>query len=273
MHTSQRRDLSEHLLRNRSFGPLPVAVTTEFIIQSRHIKPPSVDERLQRALATLVEHYPTPGSRVTLFESDGGHPDLTWKLLGDIFGGARPKELIVYLKELEELGYLEFEKGADGRSFYQKSFGTTLKAYMATSKSHTESERAFVAMWFDKSMTEVWRLAIDPAIREAGYTPIRVDEQHFNDKIDDRILSEIRQARFIVADFTCNPGNPRGGVYFEAGFALGLDRPVIYTCRDDAMDEIHFDTQMYNHIVWSDLEKFREDLKARILATIGKGPA
>ena len=48
----------------------------------------------------------------------------------------------------------------------------------------------------------------------------------------DRILAEIRKSKFVVADFTscgeciacdkCEHIGARGGVYFEAGFALGL---------------------------------------------------
>ena len=34
----------------------------------------------------------------------------------------------------------------------------------------------------------------------------------------DRIIAQIRASKFVVADFTRN----RGGVYYEAGFALGL---------------------------------------------------
>jgi len=37
------------------------------------------------------------------------------------------------------------------------------------------------------------------------------------------------ECRFIVADFT----GQRGGVYFEAGYALGLRKPVIWTCKRD----------------------------------------
>lgn len=42
-------------------------------------------------------------------------------------------------------------------------------------------------------------------------------KEHSN-KIDDEIIGEIRRSAFIVADFTGH----RGGVYFEAGFAMGL---------------------------------------------------
>ena len=61
-------------------------------------------------------------------------------------------------------------------------------------------------------------------------------------------------------------------MYYEAGFAHGLDLPVIFTCRDDAVETLHFDTNHYSHIVWSDPMDLREKLKNRILAVIGEGP-
>jgi hypothetical protein len=52
----------------------------------------------------------------------------------------------------------------------------------------------------------------------------RVDQKHHHlNKVDDEIIAEIRRSRFLVADFTCEPGKVRGGVYFEAGFAMGLN--------------------------------------------------
>ncbi|MDA1051804.1 MAG: hypothetical protein O3C40_15165 [Planctomycetota bacterium] len=61
-------------------------------------------------------------------------------------------------------------------------------------------------------------------------------------------MSEIRKARFLVADFTKH----RNGVYFEAGYAIGLQIPVIWLCREDEMGRVHFDTEHFNHIVWKD---------------------
>ena len=114
-----------------------------------------------------------------------------------------------------------------------------------------------------------------PAIRDAGYEPIRVDNVQHNRKIDDEIIALIRRSRFVVADFTAGkPEEPRGGVYYEAGFAYGLGREVIYTCRRDFVEALHFDTRQYNHIVWEEdkLSDFRKNLQNRIEATIGRGP-
>ena len=137
---------------------------------------------------------------------------------------------------------------------------------------HSISSQGFVAMWFDESMKELYDGAIALAIREAGYDPVRIDSKEHNNKIDDEIIAEIRRSRFVVSDFTQGEAGARGGVYYEAGFAHGLGLPVIFTCRADVMDKIHFDTRQYNHIVWSTPEELRERLSKRISATLGDGP-
>lgn len=72
----------------------------------------------------------------------------------------------------------------------------------AINQSSTSSSQAFVAMWFNESMKEPFEKGIDPAIRDAGYDPLRIDQKEHNNKIDDEIIAEIRRSRFVVADFT-----------------------------------------------------------------------
>lgn len=126
------------------------------------------------------------------------------------------------------------------------------------------SHQAFVAMWFDSSMQPAWEIGIAPALEQAGFSAIRVDQIQHNGKIDDRIVAEIRRSALLIADFTGH----RGGVYFEAGLALGLGMPVIWTCRQDDISAAHFDTRQYNHITWSDPSELQERLLARIRATV-----
>ena len=64
----------------------------------------------------------------------------------------------------------------------------------------------------------------------------------------------------------------RGGVYYETGFAHGLGIPVIFTCQKNGLDEVHFDTRQYNHIVWETPEELRNQLAKRIAAVLGDGP-
>ena len=135
------------------------------------------------------------------------------------------------------------------------------------------SSQAFVAMWFDPTMEEPYKNGLHRAIYDSGYDPRRVDQQHHHlTKVDDEIIAEIRRSRFLVADFTCEQGKVRGGVYFEAGFAMGLNIPIIWTCKDSSIKDLHFDTRQYPHIPWKDSTDLYGQLKARIGALIGDGP-
>ena len=142
----------------------------------------------------------------------------------------------------------------------------------ALAASHTPSTQAFVAMWFHPSTQDAWEDGIRPGIVAAGYVPLRIDQKEHANRIDDEIIAEIRKSRFVVADFTHGESGPRGGVYYEAGFAHGLGIPVIFTCRSDILDELHFDTRQYNHIDWETPQELCERLTKRICAVVGEGP-
>jgi hypothetical protein len=91
----------------------------------------------------------------------------------------------------------------------------------------------------------------------ASFHAIRIDKEHHNEKICDKILTEIRRGQFVVADYT----QQKGGVYFEDGFAMGLGRQVIRCCRvDDLKWGPHFDTRQYPHILWRTYKDLREQL-------------
>ena len=142
------------------------------------------------------------------------------------------------------------------------------------------SEQAFVAMWFNESVNEAYEKGVERAIRDSGYKPLRIDKQEHIGKIDDQIIAEIRRSRFVVCDFTCElieydgkqKAFPRGGVYYEAGFAQGLGIPVIWMCHADHIEHVHFDTRQFNHITWNTPEELRERLRNRIGAVIGDRP-
>ena len=119
-------------------------------------------------------------------------------------------------------------------------------------------------MWFHKDLEDAWENGLKVALQQTGYDPIRIDRTEHNEKIDDRIIAEVRKSGLLVADFT----GQRGGVYFEAGFAMGLGIPVIWTCKDTDIGNLHFDTRQYNHIAWKDVDDLKDRLINRIEATL-----
>lgn len=122
----------------------------------------------------------------------------------------------------------------------------------------------FVAMAFSDDLKDAYQNGILAAIEDCGFQALRIDKAHFTEKICDRIIVEIRRAQFVVADFT----HQRGGVYFEAGYAHALGRIVIWTCREDDLPNLHFDTRQYPHIVWREAADLRIQLRDRLQALV-----
>lgn len=130
-----------------------------------------------------------------------------------------------------------------------------------------DSNLVFVAMSFAPELDGAWIQGYKAGLEDAGYRPERVDSTEHNGKIDDRILAKIREARFVIVDVTTQ----NRGAYFEAGFALGLGREVIWSVRQDDLEKVHFDTRQFNHIVWTDPVDLRTRLSNRVLAVFGRG--
>jgi hypothetical protein len=84
-------------------------------------------------------------------------------------------------------------------------------------RNGADSVNGFIAMRFHETRNAA-KDAIKDAISNAGYVPVRLDEVEHVNRIDDEIVARIRQSKFLVADFT----DQSNGVYFEAGFMLGL---------------------------------------------------
>ena len=147
-------------------------------------------------------------------------------------------------------------------------------ARIAELSNRSDSAQAFVAMWFDCSVSHIYHDAIAPAIEAAGYDSLIINETDSLEPITDQIIAQIRRSRFLVADFTHGCNGARGSVYYEAGFAHGLNIPVIFTAREGTTP--HFDTYTYPHIFWNpdELPAFQDKLRDRILAIkeLGPGP-
>ena len=98
------------------------------------------------------------------------------------------------------------------------------------------------------------------AIEETGNEAYYVDLDAHNGNISDKIVEEIRNCKFLVADFTCQ----NTGVYYEAGYAKGIGKTVIYTCRKDDFTNVHFDIKQIQFVVWTDAEDLKNKLQEQI---------
>ncbi len=174
-----------------------------------------------------------------------------------------PEEFLYLFRVLSEQQLLDEPPGRDPSRRTSFRIATEgWKRLRELNKTGRDPDRAFVAMSFADELLPAWEQGIKPALEGLGFNPVRIDQTHGEDKIDDRIIAEIRKSGLMVADFTGH----RGGVYFEAGFAVGLGIPVVWTCKNDDIERAHFDTRQQQHLLWETPEELKEKLMNHIAA-------
>ena len=261
-----RARLTTWLVDQRSLGVRAPRVTQQIVEYATTKRPLSVPERAERLLKYVGLQIKAVGAYHKIWRHE---PEICATFCAWSESIEWDPEVNFLLTFLFEQNWLQGVSDEVGNI----SCTVTMAGYrrLAEQATDVDARQAFVAMWFDDSVNEAYDNGIRPAVEAAGYSPLRIDLKPDADKIDDEIIAEIRRSRFLVADFTHGDQGARGGVYFEAGFAFGLGIPVIFTCRDDMVAKLHFDTRQYAHIVWNSTEQLRDQLKNRILARIGEG--
>ena len=258
---SGKARLTTWLIDQRNMGVRFPLVTADIIEEIRRKPSLPVHERADRLLRFLAGSIDFVGYQFNLIEST--YEAYAWSESADW------QEVDYFLNYLKAMSWIRGQ-------LYVGGFGgvVTVAGHnrIAAQRTNADSSQAFVAMWFHDETNTAYEQGIKLGIESAGYRPLRIDQKPDLNKIDDEIIAEIRRSRFLIADFTHGHDGARGGVYFEAGFAHGLGLPVIYTCRKDMVDKLHFDTRQYAHIVWDTPEDLRNELKNRIMARIGEGP-
>ena|ERR1700682_5148557 len=134
-------------------------------------------------------------------------------------------------------------------------------------RQRVESRMAFMAMQFsDPQLDDLVDAHFKPAVTSAGFELRVLTDRQPAGLIDDQLRVALRRSRFVIADLT--HGNQ--GAYWEAGFAEGLGRPVIYTCRKKEWEEdnrkTHFDTNHLVTVIWDPAKP--ADAATRLAATI-----
>ncbi len=163
------------------------------------------------------------------------------------------REFEYHLRALESEGYAKFTPNSS-RERANGQVEILPKGWSILEFGGSQrSGMVFVAMSFSETLKHIFDDGILLGIRDAGYIGQRVDSVRHVDRIDQKIISDIRQSDFVVADVTEN----KAGVYFEAGYALGKGKTVIWTVRKSDIAQVHFDTRQFAHILWNDAHNLR----------------
>ena len=267
----QRVILSEWIFKQNYLGGVP-EVTSSMLSWAGNENIKNVSERAHGLLLAISTHITSIAAKLTWFDYTtfmGGTPSFPDEAYA-ASSSAEAEDVEYLASYLYDLGLISHWKDDMGFMVTPSGF-----EYLSNSgKVISDSDQVFVAMWFSTESDKAYFEGISPAIEQCGYSPLRIDQKDHNNKIDDEIIKEIKKSKFLIADFTSgftDGGNTliaRGGVYFEAGFAQGIGIPVIWTCHEDCIEHVHFDTRQYNHIVWKTSKDLKKKLINRISATI-----
>lgn len=127
------------------------------------------------------------------------------------------------------------------------------------------SDYGFVALKFnDPVLDPLLTNHIKPRLAELGYPLIDLRDVSKAGIIDNLLRAQIRDSRFILVDLT----HDNSGAYWEAGYAEGLGKPVIYICQKAKFSEktTHFDTNHCTTVLWEidQIDHFVSELVATI---------
>lgn len=94
--------------------------------------------------------------------------------------------------------------------------------------------------WFDRYYAEIYV----PAIKEAGFEPVRADELFTTGSVVEQIWEQIEKAKLLLADLSGK--NPN--VFYELGLSHAARKPVVFTAAQ--VDDVPFDLRHLRVIIY-----------------------
>jgi hypothetical protein len=94
--------------------------------------------------------------------------------------------------------------------------------------------------WFDRYYAEIYV----PAIKEAGFEPVRADELFTTGSVVEQIWEQIEKAKLLLADLSGK--NPN--VFYELGLSHAARKPVVFTAGQ--VDDVPFDLRHLRVIIY-----------------------
>jgi len=276
LSSQQRAVLSAVLKEATMRGDPPIEVSTYNLdsLSSPTRIPRTVGERLERIGRSLETRQEAVGLTVNVIPMDD-YP------IAFARNAAEFTNMLVLLSEMGRIERPHLGRPTEPLSIRLTANGVEWLDSIRLARP-TEGNLVFVGMRFSEEMRPYWEPGFYLGCKEAGYEAKRTDRHPHNEPWIDRIMALIRESRFMVADLSDRAAN--AGVGFEAGFAKGLGRDVIFTCMDSkwaaaeaAKEEnerfgplVHANFKQFTVIRWKDAADLKEQLRDRILGTIGR---
>lgn len=247
-----------------------------------HISPEEVEAWYPRNFAQKIDYILLYLQKHTQFEGEGViiATDELQKLLfinASLTNNNKLIQIDYILEYISKEKYWHFDAYEyNNAKILKYSFMLTPKALARVDelqKDINNNKDIFVAMAFNPNTNSI-REAIRAGIKGAKFSEKFLDEIIHNQQIVPYMLRLIRECRFLIMDIT----EPNYGAYYEAGYALGLGKEVIITCRQDIFskkiykDELeekalkpHFDIVQRQILVWENGKDLSAKLKQWIL--------
>jgi hypothetical protein len=261
-----RRSRLSHILRRRQPADSPSWIAIPLhALESWHLEEPlpTPSEQLDQLIILVGDNQPSPAQSASLNVLSIS----AW--IGATITRTESFADLRWLVEQERSRTLLESGLSKGDTLIMKLNMDGWLRYGDLKRGLVESRTVLMAMKFgDEELDQVVTSCFSPAVKRAGYELHTLIDNQPAGLIDDQLRVALRTSRFLVADLT----HSSNGAYWEAGFAEGLGRPVIYTCRETEWKESksHFDTNHLATVVWdkANLEKAGGQLTAMIRATL-----
>lgn len=133
-------------------------------------------------------------------------------------------------------------------------------------------ERCFIIQPFDSGVFDRrFTDTFEPAIKQAGYEPYRVDRDKSVDVPIEQIQREIETSAACFAEITMDLPN----VWYEVGYARAHDKPLCMVCLEPRPTKLPFDIQhrsieFYKTDSEGDFKNIRSRIEERLRAIMAK---
>lgn len=223
-------------------------ITTSVVesIDSGAIRRPSREMQVLNLVRWIGDRIEQSGSTISAFPVN----------LSAIIGAISPAIAQSMVEECIESGLVRKTVkniNPGSRFVYHDLSSKGWQTYELSRKGSSPGNYGFLALKFndidlDRFVNEV----VKPATLELGYGIFDMRDLSQAGLIDNLMRSKIRDSAFVVADLT----HDNLGAYWEAGFAEGVGKPVIYLCNRSRFQQFktHFDVNHYTTLLWDEAD-------------------
>jgi len=236
LYNEKQKAILSHIIRRQQNSPSGVYINKQNIGNLVNADFPSLTEQTNNLIIWLGENSHEYGQDLNLDDN----------LLSTVIGAKSISEYNFILSHLTKKKFIfhtstDIQLTYDGWSLYDK----------IKYSSSSNSRQAFMAMKFGETeLQNIYDNHFKKAVSATGFELVSLSdpEKQKAGIIDSHLQVEIRTSKFLLVDIS----HENLGAYWEAGFASGLGKPVIYTCSQDAWKKKkpHFDVEHHQTVIW-----------------------